>query len=336
TPSTSQNLPSTVRTESGSYCIQLLSQGRGFPLYVPGPRMNLPAEYRRNGIAIGDVGRVTEDGIFDFFFNIYLSPENPINANVPEDFVPLASYDPIDIFQEDIDPGNYVSTPSVQHEMNPDFVFNSFESTGAVLALPHGGRLEKLGNLGTMRKYAAENAESWYKYVNGTRGRELPNGSLYLVTGWEKAKSWGMASFRDVVIPQNEFWRLCFIPITDADTDYKYRWQAGPARYKYADPPPVDGTPLNQTTFIHAFTISLCEGIWGKLFGDVEVSELTDSTLSKSGQGFVPYSSQSSSWSWSLSLFGGSSNSGVKHCTGQDPVILSDVSPIPKVCHERS
>ncbi|KAJ7804236.1 hypothetical protein B0H13DRAFT_1744710 [Mycena leptocephala] len=72
-------------SESEIYCNQLLCQKRGFPLYVPGPRRNLPAEYRTNGIAIGDVGRVTPEGIFDFFFNIYLSADHPINDNdVPE------------------------------------------------------------------------------------------------------------------------------------------------------------------------------------------------------------------------------------------------------------
>ncbi|KAJ7463646.1 hypothetical protein FB451DRAFT_1042801, partial [Mycena latifolia] len=67
-------------TDSGSYCSQLLRRGRGFPLYVPGPQRNLPREYQRQGVAIGDVGRVTPEGIFDFFFNIYLDADDPINA----------------------------------------------------------------------------------------------------------------------------------------------------------------------------------------------------------------------------------------------------------------
>ncbi|KAJ7843054.1 hypothetical protein B0H14DRAFT_2265648, partial [Mycena olivaceomarginata] len=50
----------------------LLHQKRGFPLYDPGPRQTLPQEYRNTGVAIGDVGRITPEGAFDFFFNIYL------------------------------------------------------------------------------------------------------------------------------------------------------------------------------------------------------------------------------------------------------------------------
>ncbi|KAJ7829809.1 hypothetical protein B0H14DRAFT_2263552, partial [Mycena olivaceomarginata] len=76
--------------ESGSYCSHLLRQGHRFPLYVPRPQRSLPEEYQRNGVAIGDVGRVTTEGVFNFFFNIYLAADHPINANfVPKDFYPL-------------------------------------------------------------------------------------------------------------------------------------------------------------------------------------------------------------------------------------------------------
>jgi hypothetical protein len=86
-------------SESELYCNQLLRRKRGFPLYVPGPPQNLPAEYQRNGVAIGDVGRITPEGIFDFFFNIYLPASHPINDNdVPDKFCPLPHYASKDIF----------------------------------------------------------------------------------------------------------------------------------------------------------------------------------------------------------------------------------------------
>jgi hypothetical protein len=186
-----------------------------------------------------------------------------------------------------------------------EFAFNCWGPSGAVLALPHGSHLEKLQNLEVMRRYAAKHAESWYKYVNETRGRGLVNGNLYLVTGWEKAESWGMASFHDVLL-QNEF-LLMFRPTADTDNRYRYRWQGPYCRRKQADSPLVGETPLNQTTFIHAFAISVCEGIWGKLFG-VEICQPVDwSTFqANSGRGFIPYGSQGSSFGWSSFLFGGS------------------------------
>jgi hypothetical protein len=97
------------------YCNQLLRQKRGFPLYIPRPQRNLPAEYQIHGVTIGDVGRITPEGIFDFFFNIYLPVDHPINNNnVPEDFCPLQLYAAKDVFNLDFDPGTCVSTSSIQ------------------------------------------------------------------------------------------------------------------------------------------------------------------------------------------------------------------------------
>ncbi|KAJ7303815.1 hypothetical protein DFH08DRAFT_53394, partial [Mycena albidolilacea] len=99
-----------VYSESGIYSNLLLNQGRGFPLYRPEPQKNLPAQYQREGVAIGDVGTVSVEGDFDFFFNIYLPANNPINIDAPKDFVPLPAYPSRDIRDYDFDPGNHVST----------------------------------------------------------------------------------------------------------------------------------------------------------------------------------------------------------------------------------
>ncbi|KAJ7849390.1 hypothetical protein B0H14DRAFT_2765568 [Mycena olivaceomarginata] len=294
-------------SESANYSNQLLFCGRGFPLYVPAPQIALPEEYRRSGVAIGDVGTVTANGAFDFFFNIY-----------------LPAYALMDVEHHSFDPGNYVSGPTI-HEIRGDFssasaggefVFTCRAPNGAVLALPHGAHLKKLRNLERVRRYAAKHAESWYKYANEVR-------VSYLVTGWEKTKSWGMASFHDVSL-ENEF-QLA---------GHRYRWQAPYCHYKHADSPLVDGVPPNQTTFIYAFTISLCEGIWGTLFGGVEISQLADSSTSagKSG-GSIPFVSGSSSLIWSL--FGrGGENGGGNQSTGRalETGIISDAAPIPGTC----
>ncbi|KAJ6561892.1 hypothetical protein B0H19DRAFT_1026709, partial [Mycena capillaripes] len=347
---TSTSLPLNVSedtlSESEIYCNHLLGRKRGFPLFVPGPPSNLPSEYRTDGIAIGDVGRVTPQGIFDFFFNIYLPADDPINANIPDDFIPLSPYDSADVIPYDFDPGNYVSSPSIHEIMGdfsvPDpggqFVFRCTEPTGAVLALPYGAHQQKLENLRSMRQYAAKHAESWYKYVNETRGRELVNGSLCLITGHEKAKSWGMATFQNVPL-QNGF-HLSFGPTANLKKGFRHRWQGTHCLHKHADS--VNGSPLNQTTFIHAFTISVNEGIWGKLFGGAEVSQLVDSSVSpcgnKPGCGFVPYGSQGSSSTWPRSFFGGGATPGGKQCAGQNIVhengtILSDAAPVPQIFH---
>ncbi|KAJ6512786.1 hypothetical protein C8R45DRAFT_327288 [Mycena sanguinolenta] len=334
-----------VYSESRNYCSQLLGQGRGFPLYVPTPQTNLPAEYRRGGVAIGDVGRVTPEGSFSFFFNIYLPASHPINAHVPEDFVPLPPCEPADVACFDFEPGNYVSSPAVA-DVNADFsefpggnfVFSCAGPSGAVLCLPHGAHLERLENLESVRRYAAKYAESWYKYINVARGRGLANGNLYLITGCEKAKSWGMATFHDVSLQTN--FQLSFRPTRSEDEGYRYRWQGTHCHRKHADSPP-DGTLVNQTTFIHGFAISVGERIWEKLFG-VEVCQPVDDPstfLENSGRSFIPYGTQGSSFLRSLFLGNGASSGGKQYsdCITPAPVvdngIVTDAFPAPEVIH---
>jgi hypothetical protein len=145
----------------------------------------------------------------------------------------------------------FKSSSTYRPEPGGEFVFTCRGPNGAVLALPHGAHLKKLQSITEMRQYAKTHAESWYKHVNGTtlsggRARELANGSLYLVTGWEKAKSWGIATFHDVFGHNDHEFQLSFALTVDADNGHRYRWHAPYCRVpKYADPPPVDGTPLN-------------------------------------------------------------------------------------------
>ncbi|KAJ7126818.1 hypothetical protein C8R44DRAFT_105932 [Mycena epipterygia] len=327
------------------YRDELLYQKRGFPLYVPEPRRNLSEEYRKRGVRIGDVGRVTPEGAFDFLFNIYCPSGHPINSNgVPDNFSPLPSYIPADMFYLDYSAGDYVSSPSVQ-EPDPEsdspsvefpgaeFLFSCKGPGGAVLALPHGSHLEKLENLESMRRYATKNAESWYKYINAPegRGRRLVNGLLYLITGCEKSKSWGMASFQNV--PAEKEFQLSFKPTAALNAGYQYRWRRGtPARTKWFSPTQGEDNLTNQSLFLHGFSISLGESIWARLFGDVSVRQIEDSQLEKSQSDFVPFGSAPGLLSSSFFGFngqGGSSNTG----RGSDDVVVSEFSPTPGVFH---
>ncbi|KAF8157608.1 hypothetical protein K438DRAFT_1528975, partial [Mycena galopus ATCC 62051] len=66
-------------SESEIFSNQMLRQKRGFPLYAPEPQETLPTEYQECGVQIGDVGTITPEGSFDFFFNIFLPADHPIN-----------------------------------------------------------------------------------------------------------------------------------------------------------------------------------------------------------------------------------------------------------------
>lgn len=77
--------------DSQLYSRLLLSKGAGYPLWLPEPYDDLPAEYKETGVAIGDVGTITSDGAFDFVFNICVPRDDPINSvGVPEGFEVIA------------------------------------------------------------------------------------------------------------------------------------------------------------------------------------------------------------------------------------------------------
>lgn len=83
-------LARSMRPDYDIYYDKLLARGRGSPLWVPGPNRMLPAEYRKSGIRIGDVGIIYRSEGFSFLFNIFLPANNDINeGRVPMNFYPL-------------------------------------------------------------------------------------------------------------------------------------------------------------------------------------------------------------------------------------------------------
>ncbi|KAF7370399.1 hypothetical protein MSAN_00671400 [Mycena sanguinolenta] len=145
-----------------------------------------------------------------------------------------------------------------------------------------------------------------------------------------------MASYQNV-LPGAEF-QLSFRPTTNANGGYKYRFNRGtPVKMKHFDDSAQhDERSLHHTTFLHGFSISLSQGIWGRLFGQVTVSDFADSDLDirNSRSDLVPFGSQGSLFSWSLSFFNGGQGSGKKY-TDQDgeQVILSDLSQTSETVH---
>ncbi|KAJ7784724.1 hypothetical protein B0H16DRAFT_308458, partial [Mycena metata] len=200
-----------------------------------------------------------------------------------------------------------------------------YPTTGKPKNFRHGSHLQKLENLENIRKYAAAHAESWFKYINGPRGRGL-DGSLYLVTGCEKASSWGLASFHTV---DNTF-QLSFKPTAEASG---YRWRGNPAQKKYHDPSPMK--ELNQTTFIHGLSISLGTGIWARMFETVQIREISDSGSRSGSEGGSSTSSSQglSLFSSVLGFLGGGAATEGSHVGSRRHVILSDLPPISKICH---
>ena len=106
-----------TRADHEIYSSQMLTKKRGYPLWVPGPGRQLPIEYRREGITIGDVGIITPLGAFDFLFNIFQSANDPINRGLtPQNFSPLSRQEFEGEIQEHTvyGPDTYLASSSVR------------------------------------------------------------------------------------------------------------------------------------------------------------------------------------------------------------------------------
>jgi hypothetical protein len=208
------------------------------------------------------------------------------------------------------------------------FSFQCSASEGAILTLPDGASRKDLRQIARFREYAVQNAESWYNYVNGPRGREAENGSVYLITGCDKSKSWGVASFSDV----SGSFTLTFIPATEGGHDNSvFYWEQASLATTNSGPIPVeyfDGAqdrPQNQCTFIRGFKVSLSEGLWATLFGRTPmattiVDAKPDDILSRSS--FVPFHGGGS---WFRGFF---SNSGGQGSRGNEQASEGSASDV--------
>ncbi|KAF7342801.1 hypothetical protein MSAN_01995800 [Mycena sanguinolenta] len=333
-------------SDCDNYSNQLLHQKRGFPLYSPGPPAMLPAEYRAHGIQIGDVGTVTPQGVFDFLFNIYLPGQHPININnAPDGFQPLTPEYNLsrDGLLEDYAPGIHVSTASVyklfensQANQFPggDFSFSCRAPRGAVVALPHGSQVKSLRTVELVREYARMHAISWYAHMK-TRGITIANGSLYLVTGCEKAKSWGIASYHN--IREKDEFQASFRCTFGTPTPH-YQWIGigqFPGQHKHHNLVSSDGdNGLNQTIFIRGLCISLGNRIWQSLFKTtVEVTDMEESRLGGVAGRFGSQSQSSSLFSWLLSPSSGGTSYGRQHGQAVEDVVLSNFPDISNIFH---
>ncbi|KJA17905.1 hypothetical protein HYPSUDRAFT_975312 [Hypholoma sublateritium FD-334 SS-4] len=266
----------TVQTGNGyaeSYARSLMMTGNGFPLWYPGGDLGKPIQYLQRGISIGDVGTLDRDGLFDFCFNIFLSPDNPIHSGlVPREFRPLEPrLDPSEVktIPEYFTPGQVITSQGVDVALNPEnslkYTFSSLDPSleGGILVLPNGASREDMTHTERIYEYAKRNAPYWYQDVNGYGGIVHANGSLFLVTGCDKASDWALASF-----PYYPGAKSCLNLQYNWQPDYMSPWiDHGTARTSYYAPPtsrpiPVEPDTRNQCIFVRGIRISLSAKSW--------------------------------------------------------------------------
>ncbi|KIL65792.1 hypothetical protein M378DRAFT_461967 [Amanita muscaria Koide BX008] len=256
------------------YTHHMLIHALGYPLYIPEPDHGLSREYRKRGVRIGDVGSITPEGAFDFLFNICLPAGHPINpSELPDGFEMLPNSD-ISIIPQFIAPGDSRYSDGVLELDDQLDRFHCTTSEGAVLLLPGGATLFKSKNTPIFQDFAARHAENWYKYMVN-RGRNTPNGSLYLVTGCIKSRNWANATFYQGPSPGNYAQLVANdVPSCPAPSNAQpaYRWKKLGKISPRIGPISEDTGELNQCEFLYGFKIMLRQDLLDKLSRTVSVS----------------------------------------------------------------
>ncbi|KAJ6572289.1 hypothetical protein B0H19DRAFT_936467, partial [Mycena capillaripes] len=200
------------------YTRAILSQGEGYPLFLPPPSNDLPEPARRTGTEIGDIVVANHDGSIDVLFNILRPPDDRANRfGVPSGFI-QAVLPPNDVRMQlqCYPPGYVISNTTVKRKhlgletgLDSMHVYPCMPmplllpiGAGAVfevstnvnemglIILPDGASSWDARSMQIFHDYALKHGRSWYAWVNGDLGRMVRNGSLYLVTGVTKSTSW--------------------------------------------------------------------------------------------------------------------------------------------------
>ncbi|KAG9313427.1 hypothetical protein JVU11DRAFT_5748 [Chiua virens] len=302
------------------YARHLVSD-RGYPLWTPEPNMNLPDDYLQEGLRIGDVGVVVpQDGSFDVFFNICLHQEHSLHEErgVPDNFTrvllrrrDIAEYPEAEsagrvISSSSMPRANSADTPQEDPErrtepglLNYEFTLSS--SDGAALILPEGAERYYILNERPFLDQAIQHAVEWYTFAEQRLGRIISHDSLYLITGFYKARSWSLAAYQQRAGRDEASAKFKAVQVGAGNVAACYTWETAQALDWRVGPSDryYNGTS-NQTVFIQGLKIAIREGILGPKWVDVKADNPT----------VRPYRVEFSSGSWFSSLWSGLSGSG--------------------------
>ena len=154
-------------------------------------------------------------------------------------------------------------------QLTSGYLFETSASEGAILVIPNGAITVDLLSHQDIKAYVAKHAKLWYEFVTRVRQREVENGEIRLVMGFDKASTWGIATFGNGVEEQV---RLQFERSADLDNTQNYLWsyassgtgRAGPYEEELQDLRSPTGTSelRNQCMFVRTMNFSLSGKIW--------------------------------------------------------------------------
>ncbi|KIL63027.1 hypothetical protein M378DRAFT_731739 [Amanita muscaria Koide BX008] len=265
-PPEPSSLPvSPVASVADRYTRSMLKCLAGYALYEPQPLSELSKEYLHHGVNIGDVGFVREDGVFDFLFNICPPKNSLINPPILPDGFSLETpeHSATRAARALSSKTRFFQSP-ITRMKSREYICEGSE--GAILELPEGAVQDEAMNRRPFAKLAARHGVQWYEYTM-TRGRDISNGALYLITSVTKCAQWGIAVFDRKCAPGQglRFAKKISLPFEKSTS--KYHWKGSHTfPIKVADL--NQGDVPNQSVFLRGYKIMIREDIFHNLCND--------------------------------------------------------------------
>ncbi|KAJ7111899.1 hypothetical protein C8R44DRAFT_856500 [Mycena epipterygia] len=247
----------------------LASKKHGIPHFTPEPNENLPVDYQDVGVSIGDVGIWNEDS-FDVLFNTCWSTSHAINVGgVPEDFTtfPVANRDISKRLYHS--PGSVIAsakvtqvalnaqassmvTPFFPATVGASVTFKVKSKECAILVLPEGASRERLLPVEKFRAHVRKHAQQWYTFA---QDRLPSHGSLFVVTGCDKATSWGIATVSATSGDISVSLKFTAVGMVEGSVTPQYQWQDFGSATVRTSRQQQSPRPENQCIFIRGFFV---------------------------------------------------------------------------------
>ncbi|KAJ7067429.1 hypothetical protein C8F01DRAFT_667634 [Mycena amicta] len=267
---------------------RLESLKHGRPLYTPEPNQNLPAEYQKVGVSIGDVG-LFRDGSFEVLFNACWPPGYSINAQfgVPSGFEPFTVEKSAVTKRLYHSPGTIITTaaicevslgvgassvipPCLPASAGSSVTLSFHSKVGAALVLPQGASRENLLPVARFRHYVQRHADRWYAFAqtSGFHPEPLPTSAsrnshdedaLFVVTGCDKTSAWGIATASSLSASVGFSLKVALVGLVEGTLEPKFEWhQTSSATVRTSSHSDADADalgPENQCVFVRGFFV---------------------------------------------------------------------------------
>ncbi|KAF5312807.1 hypothetical protein D9619_002355 [Psilocybe cf. subviscida] len=270
------------------YVRSLMRQNRGYPLWIPSPNMSLPASYRASGVRLGDVGIITPEGGFSFFFNVLHEATHPINIDMllPEHFapyVPRGRTGALVHTESSVMTCLTSDTLMTKNYEDGTTILETSAKEAAVLMMPEPVYLSRLHDVNRFRQYVNEHLEGWYRHIKYELGWDVENGDLRVVYDCRKTAGFGIATVSNASPDSTTELKFMIDEPRTGITGCRYRWhykgsaevKAGPSVDDNADIrelQPDGGVPINQCLFLNTIDFTLSDDQWQRIDSDDSVA----------------------------------------------------------------